>query len=235
MHALLTRPGRRTPGAVPIHLLTGIAECGVCGGPVHAGAARRKGSAEERSASANRGASTFSSHRTYRCKNGAHFARAAEEVDKYIESLVIWTLAQDRAVELIRSRSGPDAAKLRIEEKRLRQRLDVLAAAYADGDDDPALAVTQLRDASRSLNEKIARIQQQLAELGRVDVIGEFVLSDARSLAERGAAIEQRWVNSSVEKRRAVISSLLQIRLHPPGRGVRTFRPESVELNWLRS
>jgi hypothetical protein len=58
-----------------------------------------------------------------------------------------------------------------------------------------------------------------MADAGRVDVLGPLVLAgDVRAV----------WEALSVDRQRVVIDALMIIRIMPPGRGTRTFRPETV-------
>jgi hypothetical protein len=54
----------------------------------------------------------------------------------------------------------------------------------------------------------------------------------APGLAKIATADDPRavWKSLSVAQRRKIIDTLLVVRLHSPGRGTRTFRPETVEV-----
>jgi site-specific DNA recombinase len=41
-----------------------------------------------------------------------------------------------------------------------------------------------------------------------------------------------RWAALTLPQRREVIDALMTVRIQPTGRGVRTFRPECVEIIW---
>lgn len=233
VHSRLTEVGRRAPGMIPIHLLTGIAVCAVCDGPIHAGGARRKGTTSERQGLDALQLKTFPSHRTYRCKNSAHVARAAQPIERFVEDVLARRFSRPSAINLLQPTSSADVNKLRAEERRVRERMDSLAAAFADEDDDPVLAASQLRIATRKLRDKIVEIQKELAERGRVDLLGPLVSLAEVPQAEREQYFRSGWLEMPMQKRRAVVRELLAISIRPPGRGVRTFRPETVTVEWL--
>jgi hypothetical protein len=66
---------------------------------------------------------------------------------------------------------------------------------------------------------KIASIDAKMADAGRVNVLGDLVhAKDVRAV----------WEALSVDRQRVVIDALMIIKIMPPGRGARTFRPETV-------
>ncbi|MBD8010681.1 recombinase family protein [Microbacterium sp. Re1] len=201
--AMLENPARRTPGRTPTRLLTGLAVCGVCGATVHAGANSRPGV------------------RSYRCSASmGHFARMAEPVEEYVEAVAVARLSRPDARDLLTVSSNVDTAALRLEGVGLRERLDALAVDFADGD----LTSSQLRIATDRIRKRMAEVESELADAGRVDVLGDLVAADD---------VQAAWDAISTDRRRAVIGALMQVTLYPPGRGTRTFRPESVGIEWL--
>ena len=65
-----------------------------------------------------------------------------------------------------------------------------------------------------------------MADAGRVDVLGPLVA--ARDVGKV-------WEALNGDRRRAIVDTLMSITLLPPGRGVRTFRPETVRIGWRTS
>lgn len=201
--AVLENPERRHPGRTPTRLLTGLAVCGVCGSKVHAGANSRPGV------------------RSYRCAASmGHFSRMAQPVEDFVEAVTLARLSLADARDLLTASSSVDAAALRVEEVGIRERLDALAVEFADGD----LTASQLRTATERMRMRLAAIEAELADAGRVDVLGELVTAeDAQGV----------WDQYSTARKRAVIGALMRVTLYPPGRGTRTFRPETVGIEWL--
>lgn len=197
---ILDHPERvRAPRAAR-YLLSGLAVCGVCGSPIHAGGAARRGV------------------RAYRCGGSmGHFSRMADPVDEYVAAVVCGVLGRPDAAGLLVDESRPDVEELRVESVALRARLDSLAVDFADG----VLTASQLRAATERLRARLAEVEGQMADASRVDVLGALVGAED---------VRAAWDGLSVDRQRAVIDVLARVVVHPPGRGVRTFRPETVEL-----
>lgn len=199
---LLRDPRRRTAPANARALLTGVARCGICDDTVHSG-----------------GAAMTQPLRIYRCRSMKHVSRAAQPVEDYVSSVVVARLSRPDAADLLTDDAKPDTGKLREEAVILRTRLDSLAVDFADG----ALTASQLRAATERLRERLAAVEHELADAGRVDILGPLVSADD---------VRAAWDGMSVARRRTVIELLMVVRLLPPGRGTRTFRPETVEIEW---
>lgn len=187
--------GRKTSAK---HLLTGVAVCGVCGAPVQSGGNARRGV------------------RGYRCSAAlGHFARMAEPVEEFVDSLIAARLNMPDAVELIRA---PEVPKdLEAEAAALRSRLESLAVEFADGD----LTAAQLRVATERIRDRLTKVEASMADAGRARVLSDVI----------GAG--DVYLSLPVERRRAIVRTLVTVRVYPPGRGTRTFRPESVEIGWV--
>ena len=200
--SILRNPARHTGKRNGRYLLSGLALCGVCGSPVHAGANARPGI------------------RAYRCSGSTgHFARKAEPVEGYVTDVMVARLSRDDARELLVNRDHPDVAALQDEANGARGRLDALAVDFADG----SLTGSQLRAATGRLRARLASLEDEIADAGRVDILGPLIA------AENVAAA---WDILTVARQRAIVDILATVRLHPPGRGTRTFRPETVEIQW---
>lgn len=186
-------------------LLTGLARCGICGATVNVGGSR-SGKA-----------------RLYRCSaSWGHISRMAAPVDGWISEVAIARLSRPDAVELLRDDHRPDIEELRTEATALRARLDQLATSFADGD----LTVSQLRTATGRLRSKIAAVEAKMADAGRADVLGPLVSAPD---------IRATWELLGTDRQRAVIDTLMTVRLMSPGRGARTFNPETVTIDWRQA
>jgi DNA invertase Pin-like site-specific DNA recombinase len=202
VQAILSDPGRRTPPIGARALLTGVARCGVCGGAIVGG----------RPAGCD--------YRTLRCKpTPGHIARRAEDVEQYVSDVMVARLARPDAVELLVDRERPDLDALSEEAMALRARLVDAGAMFARG----AITAVQLERITADLQASLTTVEGTMADAGRVNVLGPLVgAQDVRLV----------WDGMSVDRRRAVIDTLADVVVHPPGRGVRTFRPETVEITW---
>lgn len=157
--------------------------------------------------------------RGYRCSAGAHFARMAVPVDEFVTAVMVERLSRPDAAELLVNHKKPDLDALRTEAVALRARLDTLATDFADG----SLTASQLRAATGRARARLAAVESAMADAGRVDVLGPLVAA---------ADVAAAWDGLSIARRRAVVDTLAVVRLHPVGRGTRTFRPESVRIEW---
>ncbi len=202
---LLNDPARRTGGngRRDIQLLTGIARCGLCeDGLVHAGGNARKGV------------------RAYRCRNtSGHFARMADPVDDYVQAVVIERLRRKDARDLMIDKRRVDLAPLQAEATTLRARLDSLAVEFADG----VLSASQLRTINDRINKRLNDIDQELADARRVSVLQPIFDGDD---------VATTWHALTMQRKRAIIDLLMTVTIYGPGRGTRTFNPDTVVIEW---
>lgn len=140
-------------------------------------------------------------------------------IDDYVTMVTIARLARPDARDLMTVTKGSSVAALRTDAAALRSRLEALALNFADG----VLTESQLRAATTRTRGNLAAVEGKLGDLGRVDVLGPLVC------AHNTHAV---WDAMSLSARRAVIGTLMTPVIHQVGRGVRTFRPESVEVVW---
>ena len=203
VNAVLTDPTRRRRSLPRSgkRLLTGLALCGVCGATVHAGGSPKRGG---------------TGHRLYRCSaSTGHVVRKSEPVDDWVTKVIVRRLSRPDAAQLLVKQDRPDIAALTEEARAIRIRLDALAEDYADG----VLDRDAFRSGTARGRERLAAVEAQMADAGRVDVLGPLVgVEDVQAV----------WDRLDVERRQAVIDTLAVIRLLPVGRGTRTFREETV-------
>ena len=206
--ALLSDPGRRGAPPAARHLLSGVALCGTCGAPVVAG-------------------STTPTYFSYRCNSRGHVARRGDHADAYVAGgtiegvthpgLVVARLSRPDAVDLLPREDGPDVAALRDRAQALRAKLDGLAVQFADD----VITESQLRTMTTRTRENLADAQAELAVAGRTSVVGPPVTAPD---------VVAVWAGLDVDRKRAVIDTLMTITLHPPGRGARYFDPATLEV-----
>jgi DNA invertase Pin-like site-specific DNA recombinase len=182
-------------------LLSGLGTCGVCGALLY-------------SSTRGRGDKWM-----YRCKTpAAHVCRLGEPIDAYIGEVVVARLSQPDAVQLLRpSTSGVDVVALRADAAGLRELGDQLAEDRVDG----KITRSQLTAGTARITARLAEVDAQIAEAGRLDVLAELV----------GAPdVTARWEALSTDRRRTVIGMIMMVRVHPAGFGVRRFYPSTVEV-----
>lgn len=206
----------RHPARVRVHtrerrwLLSGLALCGRCGAPVRiASAGRNKPHARP----------------YYRCSGPqVHVSRVAEHVDALVEGVVVGRLREpDAAVLLRRHSSGNDPSALQGEAEAVRQRLDELAAVFAAGE----ITARQLAQGSESLRARLEELERKIAEAYRGSALEDFA---------GGADAGEVWDALPLEKRRAVVDLLVNVRILPGKAGRKVhgiyFDPQSVEIKW---
>lgn len=158
-------------------------------------------------------------HSVYRCMG--HVTRRVEPVDEYVTALVVARLSRPDAIDLFTRPGADDAAlsALRGEREGLRERLAGLAEAYAMGDIDRA----QLTAGTKRLHARVEQIEQKLTDSVTDPTLAE--VTTAADVAAAFGALPQ-------DTQRKVIQTLLAAELLPVGSGRRTFRPESVKIEW---
>ena len=165
----------------------------------------------------HRGGGAHAGVRTYRCRSMKHVARKADPVDEYVTELTIARLTQPDAADLWTAEL-PDASELMAEADTLRRRRDDIAADYGDG----VMTREQFRTANARVLERLGEIEAQIAAAGSASPLAIVAAEDVRAT----------WQGLSVAQRRGIIAALMTPVLHLPGRGTRTFRPETVEIRW---
>ncbi|WP_193048192.1 recombinase family protein [Mycolicibacterium baixiangningiae] len=153
----------------------------------------------------------------YRCRSRQHVTRRAEPVDQYVSAVAVARLAAPDAGSLWTT-DTPDAAELMAEADALRRRRDDLAELVADG----AMTPAQFRSANERVLTKLGDVETRIAAFGRSSPLAIVAETD----------VEAAWAGLSVAQRRSVIDALMVPVLHLPGRGTRTFNPETVEIRW---
>lgn len=201
----LTDPSRAKPGRSPRGLLTGVARCGICGATLHRGGGTKLAGRD--------------SYPMYRCSGSTgHVGRQALPVDDYVGRVVVARLSQPDAASLLVDSKRPDTKALRTQAQALRSRLDGLARLYAEG----LLTEAGVRRESESLRSRLAEVEAQQVDAGRADVLGPMLKGNAA----------EAWEALDNDRRRLIIDTLMTVTVLPPGRGTRTFRPETVVIEW---
>ena len=203
--AILTDPARKTNhrrGKAPVHLLTGIAVCGVCGHGVRMFAPKATKTPR------------------YNCPDN-HVGRRADKIDEWVRDKMIQLMADPRlqaglAVDEDHE-SGAALAELAAE----RQRLQGFYAEAAEG-----------KLSSAGLAAVESRILAHIDELERASrkPLADPVLSQL--LAEVTDEPENQWDALPLEVRRAAIRAALDIRIYPQPAMGRRWDPQYVTVQW---
>lgn len=188
--SILANPERRTsPGPAPRWLLSGIAVCGVCGATMRACSPGSR-----------------ATHTAYGCERGKCVVRAATEVDAYVSAVAVERLKRPDAIDLLRPAAPEvDVVRLNAEASALRQQLDDLA-------DDLGLDPRTLGRRTAKVNERLAEVEQALADAGRGSAFSGVV-----DTADPGAA----WERLDLDRKRAIIDLLMTVVVNPARKGRR--------------
>jgi site-specific DNA recombinase len=166
-------------------------------------------------------------NRLYRCARCWRQWRAGR-IDGFVDLAVEEQLGRPDLSMLLPVEDAPDMGGLRTELTAARRRLVQLAEQFADGDQD--VDVIQLRVASRRLRGRISELEAQLTEAGRSGPLIAVALAEDPVQAWRDTA-------GDLDRRRAVLSRLLVVRLGAPIRGRAPWDPRKVmgESRWTWS
>ena len=204
--AILMDPSRRTsPASSAIkYLLSGIARCGVCGGPMRVLVVGKDGRKQD----------------SYVCQEKYHVRRMREPVEDLVTEIVLQRLSQPDARALLTAGDDTATQALREQAAAVRARLDSAADAYADGTID-----------GQQLTRITAKLRPDAERLDQL-VKAASTAPDLEDIA--GPDIRKRWESIPLSRRRTVIQLLLSIEVMPmpagSPRGV--FDPATVRLTW---
>lgn len=199
-----------------VHLLSGIALCGVCGVALRV--------------------RVNSGYPSYQCFDRTlvvdgkryHVSRRESTVDAYITDLVLRRLSMPDAAEAL-ARDDSEADRLRElldTAAGLRRRRDEAADAYAAGGMD----IATLSRIEAALTRQIETIEEQARRIRLVPLLGDLIIPDRHD-------VEAEWLRLGIDQRREVITVLMsKIEIMPVGRGNRNADlAESVKVTWRRA
>lgn len=205
---ILNDPNRRTQrGTEPKHLLSGIAECGVCGAWLRW--YRNRGRPSYGCAGVNN-------------TNEGHVVRLAAHLEAFVVRIVVARLSRPDALELL---AAPDDDGALVEAMRERAELEATLKVLED-----SFAENPTPAAARVFQRQVNTITARLAELESVAVRREI----PRTVVDlAGADAEQRWHALPLQDQRQVIRWLMRIRvLRQERRLQRGFDPSAVQIEW---
>lgn len=156
--------------------------------------------------------------RAYRCPQTSHVTRRAEPIERYVEDVMVARLSLPDAAEVFAPEEG--AAGESAEADVLRRRLEDVAEDYADG----AITRRQFQVASERIKARLVDLEARIAS-----ALARSAAAQVVSAADVGVA----WAELPVVVRRGLIRQWMRVQILPVGRGVRTFRSESVLIEWL--
>jgi hypothetical protein len=216
--AILTDPGRTvSPGPAPKHLLSFIARCSVCEGPVIVGKNNHQA--------------------VYQCRTAAkgHVNRNQRSVDDFVTRLVIGRLSRADAIALLRPDVGPQRDAL------YREQIELEQAMREENDlrKRKLLTAAEFAESRAEHLEGLERVKDSLAALLHSDILAPLIVRFAAEAPDYEGRVAI-WDDYPLGRRRGVIDTLMTIRIlqtrqgRPPGwrRGESYFDPASVEITW---
>jgi len=193
--AILTDPARRTsPGPEVVHLLSGIARCGMCWTPMTASS-----SARERS------------RLVYRCRNGQtgreggeHVARAIDSLDVYVTEVIIARLERPDAQALLLRSTVSELPALEAQRATLDEAMRTSNELRRQGLLTPAEFAADRSDHVRDA----AQLDARIAAARQADMLEPWIRDP-----------EGTWDAADVGQRRALIRRLAEIVVIPQAKG----------------
>lgn len=201
--AMLRDPRRRTnSGSEVVHLLSGIAKCGRCGGTLRGTKAHVSGKKRQ--------------PRAYSCTSCFKLRRKADAVDEVVEGIVIARLSRPDAAGLFGG--NPDAMRqASAQAQAVEARMEIAADQFADG----GITGPQLERITTKLKPQLEAARASLRAHEPSPEMDEFT----------GPQAEQAWGRASIDRKRAVIEAIMTITILSSGAG-KSFDPEQVKIEW---
>jgi site-specific DNA recombinase len=206
--SILTAPGRRTSpvGTARRHLLSGILTCDACGGPM-------------RAQSAGPGKPGL-----YACADNFCTQRPRHKVEAVVVAEILGRISRpDFAAAFLADDDADDRAAIndRIETVE-RKLVDHMAREMRD-----EITVAQLRAATEIGQAEIAGLKDRLAALAEAKRL-PAMLDGLAGNPDAAAA----WDALDLDRRRAVVAGLVDVRVRRAARRGAPFDPESVVVTW---
>ena len=209
--ALLTDPSRKDnhAGSSYKYLLSGLAICGLCGGPMR----RQIG----RVVTSKRTGSMKRQPPSYNCSVCYKVRRHQEAVDGLVVDVIVGRLSLPDAHEIIPTGNSEIAQAAQAEIAGIDAKLAVAADDFAD---------------EVTTREQFIRITARYRERRH---IAEMQLDGARPrttlTALVGGDVRAKWNALAIEAQRGVLSEMASITILPTGSGKR-FDPNLIRVNW---
>jgi site-specific DNA recombinase len=157
----------------------------------------------------------------YICRTRQHFTRLAEPLEDYVAAFVVARLSAPDAVQLLAGPPTQRSASLHTRAAAVRAKLDALSSAFMDDAIDPQ----QLRVGTKKGRDELVQIEAELAAQASDTVL--------IGIAGKANAAEI-WVDSPMERRRAILDALADVTLLAVPRGGRGgtagFNPATVRI-----
>jgi site-specific DNA recombinase len=208
---LLTNPARRTTTTNARRwLLSGIARCAECGGPLRGRTQGTKGLRP-----------------TYLCPNGVHVARDQASTDEVVIAAVAHRLAMVDAAGMLADQAEDPTEALRARADLLRGNLAAMAVDKVLGKITPA----EHQAATEAVRAEVAALEARIADAAVSARQPQAVLADLVDVAEHAA--RARFLDLPLGRQRQVLAALgAEVVVHKAGHKGSRFDAEAVAVNW---
>lgn len=176
----------------------GVYRCGNCGSVLYTGKTTR-------------------GRRTYQCRECLKIGRDQQRVDEVVTTAVCAYLSQQRVEPRL---EDDDSTALSSERDRLTLKLSTLTRMFTDD----LIGEKQLADGTREINEKVTRIDRELAHIREHDPMADLIMS--------GEGLRGRWDQLSPDSRARIIDTLMTVTILPAQRRGPVFDPRGVQIEW---
>ncbi|MDY7540889.1 recombinase family protein [Cryobacterium sp. 5B3] len=212
--ALLKDPARKSnfAGSSYKYLLSGLAICGLCGGPMR----RQVG----RTVVSTKTGNTKTRPPSYNCGLCFKVRRSQESVDHLIVELLIGRLSMDDAATVYRTGDSAKAIEAQASIEAIDTKLSLLSDDFAND----VITHEQFKRTTGTL-----RLNRAAAER---DLDGARPRTYLTALA--GGEVRAKWLEMPIDAQREVVADLLTVTILPTGSGTR-FDPDLVVVDWKTS
>ncbi|MFF9690289.1 recombinase family protein [Streptomyces sp. NPDC014623] len=207
---IISAPERLTTKSwAVVHLLSGIARCGVCETAPHLKILNNRGI------------------KSYQCSEAFDVSMSEAKLDAYVEEAVIEFLESKAAAAAFSSTDDQKrTAAARLRHKQMQAQLDAarLKAAEFGPDGQPVLSIQSLAALEATLTPKIEEARVQ-AEAVNVPPLLRGIIGRPN--------VDAIWEDMTIEQRRAVLRAVVNIRLMKARTsGIRKIEPGRVQLTF---
>lgn len=186
-----------------VHLLSGIAQCGLCGGKTRYSKARE-----------TNGKRTPAQ---YSCKECFKIRRKAEPTDEIVTMAVLARLEDPALLRALSVDNSGELETLRNKLEGLNARLEIAADQFAEG----TITGEQLKRINSKIIPETEEAKRRIGHLQGTNPV----------MAMAGSNPSERWQNAPLEIKRHIIEELMTVTLMPVGSGGR-FDPEQIKIEW---
>ena len=157
----------------------------------------------------------------YLCVDKFCVSRSEVDVDDLVTEVTVRRLERPDLADVLTQTADAETSTALAEAREKRARLEGFYDAAAAGELTPAA---------------LGRIEARLLpEIEAADRRARAAVTSPLVAATAGIDARARWAKLSLPQRREIISTLMVVRIMPTVRGARTFRPESVQIEWRTS